>query len=132
MAGWYAWLKAGLCLYGASTRTVRVARRDLSGRVVFISQVITSPQLPRFLFYTVDWVNDILGTNMILQFVYLVFNNQHIFFSPAQHPLIRSMRWGLVPSTHRKPVREFNLSTHNCCSESITERPIYNLSLIHI
>ena len=36
------------------------------------------------------------------------------------------MRWGLVPSSHTKSLKEFNLSTHNCCSETILERPIYS------
>ena len=38
----------------------------------------------------------------------------------------RSMRWGLVPSTHNKPLKEFNLPTHNCRSETILERPIFS------
>ena len=40
------------------------------------------------------------------------------------------MRWGLVPSSHTKSLKEFNLSTHNCCSETILERPIYSRAFL--
>ena len=46
----------------------------------------------------------------------------------CHNPLLlhRSMRWGLVPSTHKKSLKDFTLSTHNCCSETIMERPLYS------
>ena len=31
----------------------------------------------------------------------------------------------MIPSTHKKSIKEFKLATHNCCAETLLERPIY-------
>lgn len=49
-----------------------------------------------------------------------------VLFGKMGQRFFRSMRWGLVPSTHKKSLKDFTLSTHNCCSETIMERPLYS------
>ena len=39
---------------------------------------------------------------------------------------LRSMRWGLVPSSHTKSIKDFKLSTHNCRAENLLESQIYS------